>query len=50
MENGFLLLLRWFPFKIQRENGRASSLTEQIIWAYYWPLLEFTGQYLKVTG
>ncbi len=31
---------------LKKENGRASSLPEQIIWAYYWPLLEFAGQYL----
>jgi hypothetical protein len=45
-ENDFLLLLWWCPFKIQKENGRASSLPAQTIWAYYWPLLEFAGQYL----
>jgi hypothetical protein len=34
------------PLKFKKKNGRASSLAAQIIWAYYWPLLEFAGQYL----
>ncbi len=34
------------PLKFKNKNGRASSLTAQIIWAYYWTLLEFAGQYL----
>jgi hypothetical protein len=34
------------PFKFKKKNRRASSLPAQIIWAYYWPLLEFAGQYL----
>jgi hypothetical protein len=34
------------PLKLKKKNWRASSLSAQIIGAYYWPLLEFTGQYL----
>jgi hypothetical protein len=31
------------PLKFKNKNGQASSLPAQIIWAYYWPLLEFAG-------
>ncbi len=33
------------PSKSKKKNGRAYSLQEQIIWAY-WSLLELAGQYL----
>ncbi len=32
--------------KFKKKNGQASSLPARIIWAYYWQLLEFAGQYL----
>ncbi len=35
------------PLKFKKKNGWASSLLARIIWAYYWPLLEFAGQYLE---
>ncbi len=34
--------------KWKKKDGRASTLPAQIIWAYYCPLLEFSGQYLKI--
>ncbi len=34
--------------KFIKKNGRASTLPARITWAYFWPLLEFAGQDLKV--
>jgi hypothetical protein len=33
------------PLKSKKKNRRASSLSARIILDYYWPLLEFAGQY-----
>jgi hypothetical protein len=32
------------PLKFKKKNWRTSSLPARIIWASYWPLLEFAGQ------